>query len=178
MNFIDLLKIVFSFLSSILIVIIVCCLGQTHEFLFDFLLFWFSSKIILPLLRLVPRLSILPAPVQSRTWTARSAQRTRHGQRRQAKVEEDSSRLRLYLQAKLRAQTTQQTDKHTSIDQPKKERKKNQTKMNIRCAKPEDLMNMQHCNLLCLPENYQMKYYFYHGLTWWVGGRCVGWNCL
>jgi len=38
--------------------------------------------------------------------------------------------------------------------------------MNIRCAKPEDLMSMQHCNLLCLPENYQMKYYFYHGLTW------------
>ncbi|KAI4469943.1 n-terminal acetyltransferase [Holotrichia oblita] len=34
------------------------------------------------------------------------------------------------------------------------------------CAKPEDLMNMQHCNLLCLPENYQMKYYFYHGLSW------------
>ncbi|KAH0511417.1 N-alpha-acetyltransferase 11 [Microtus ochrogaster] len=23
-----------------------------------------------------------------------------------------------------------------------------------------------HCNLLCLPENYQMKYYFYHGLSW------------
>lgn len=38
--------------------------------------------------------------------------------------------------------------------------------MNVRCARPEDLMNMQHCNLLCLPENYQMKYYFYHGLTW------------
>lgn len=38
--------------------------------------------------------------------------------------------------------------------------------MNIRCAKPEDLMNMQNCNILCLPENYQMKYYFYHGLTW------------
>uniref|UniRef100_A0A182MH13 N-terminal amino-acid N(alpha)-acetyltransferase NatA n=1 Tax=Anopheles culicifacies TaxID=139723 RepID=A0A182MH13_9DIPT len=35
-----------------------------------------------------------------------------------------------------------------------------------RTRKPEDLMNMQHCNLLCLPENYQMKYYFYHGLTW------------
>jgi hypothetical protein len=32
--------------------------------------------------------------------------------------------------------------------------------------KPEDLMNMQHCNLLCLPENYQMKYYMYHGLSW------------
>ena len=30
----------------------------------------------------------------------------------------------------------------------------------------EDLMNMQHCNLLCLPENYQMKYYMYHGLSW------------
>jgi peptide alpha-N-acetyltransferase len=27
-------------------------------------------------------------------------------------------------------------------------------------------MNMQHCNLLCLPENYQMKYYLYHGLSW------------
>ncbi|XP_067931401.1 N-alpha-acetyltransferase 11-like [Watersipora subatra] len=38
--------------------------------------------------------------------------------------------------------------------------------MNIRNAKPEDLMNMQHCNLLCLPENYQLKYYFYHGLSW------------
>ncbi len=55
--------------------------------------------------------------------------------------------------------------------------------MNIRCAKvshekcysrqltfshsqPEDLLNMQHCNLLCLPENYQMKYYFYHALSW------------
>nr|CAG4648890.1 EOG090X0DSH [Polyphemus pediculus] len=34
------------------------------------------------------------------------------------------------------------------------------------CARPDDLMNMQHCNLLCLPENYQMKYYFYHGLSW------------
>nr|CAG4651333.1 EOG090X0DSH [Simocephalus serrulatus]SVE94504.1 EOG090X0DSH [Simocephalus serrulatus] len=38
--------------------------------------------------------------------------------------------------------------------------------MNIRCARPDDLMNMQHCNLLCLPENYQMKYFFYHGLSW------------
>ena len=38
--------------------------------------------------------------------------------------------------------------------------------MNIRVAKTEDLMNMQHCNLLCLPENYQMKYYMYHGLSW------------
>ena len=40
------------------------------------------------------------------------------------------------------------------------------SKMNVRCATPEDLMNMQHCNLLCLPENYQMKYYLYHGLSW------------
>ena len=38
--------------------------------------------------------------------------------------------------------------------------------VNVRLAKPDDLMNMQHCNLLCLPENYQMKYYFYHGLSW------------
>jgi hypothetical protein len=48
---------------------------------------------------------------------------------------------------------------------------------------PEDLMNMQHCNLLCLPENYQMKYFFYHGLSWpqlsYVAenekGHIVGW---
>ncbi|CAJ0935912.1 unnamed protein product, partial [Mesorhabditis belari] len=38
--------------------------------------------------------------------------------------------------------------------------------MNIRVATPQDLMNTQHCNLLCLPENYQMKYYFYHALSW------------
>lgn len=25
---------------------------------------------------------------------------------------------------------------------------------------------MQHCNLSCLPENYQMKYYLYHMLSW------------
>ncbi|KAK5975931.1 hypothetical protein GCK32_002409, partial [Trichostrongylus colubriformis] len=39
-------------------------------------------------------------------------------------------------------------------------------RMNIRCARPEDLINTQHANLLCLPENYQMKYYFYHALSW------------
>ncbi|XP_064399882.1 N-alpha-acetyltransferase 10-like isoform X2 [Halichondria panicea] len=38
--------------------------------------------------------------------------------------------------------------------------------MNIRNATAEDLLNMQNCNLLCLPENYQMKYYFYHALSW------------
>uniref|UniRef100_A0A1I8I8K0 N-terminal amino-acid N(alpha)-acetyltransferase NatA n=3 Tax=Macrostomum lignano TaxID=282301 RepID=A0A1I8I8K0_9PLAT len=38
--------------------------------------------------------------------------------------------------------------------------------MNIRNATPADLMNMQDCNLQCLPENYQMKYYLYHGLSW------------
>jgi len=36
----------------------------------------------------------------------------------------------------------------------------------IRQAEPEDLQNMQHCNLLCLPENYQLKYYMYHALSW------------
>jgi hypothetical protein len=30
----------------------------------------------------------------------------------------------------------------------------------------DDLMQMQHTNLTCLPENYQMKYYFYHLLSW------------
>merc|ERR1712002_678145 len=47
-----------------------------------------------------------------------------------------------------------------------KNRSLGNVKMNIRCTEPEDLMNMQHCNLLCLPENYQMKYYLYHGLSW------------
>lgn len=38
--------------------------------------------------------------------------------------------------------------------------------MNIRRATPDDLLDMQDCNLKCLPENYNMKYYFYHGLSW------------
>jgi len=29
-----------------------------------------------------------------------------------------------------------------------------------------DLPGMQACNLRCLPENYQLKYYLYHGLSW------------
>lgn len=38
--------------------------------------------------------------------------------------------------------------------------------INIRCANTDDLLNIQHCNLQCLPENYQMKYYLYHALSW------------
>jgi len=38
--------------------------------------------------------------------------------------------------------------------------------MNIRQATPEDLQGMQSCNLANLPENYQMKYYMYHIITW------------
>ena len=38
--------------------------------------------------------------------------------------------------------------------------------VNIRRATVEDLLEMQHCNLSCLPENYQMKYYLYHILSW------------
>jgi len=38
--------------------------------------------------------------------------------------------------------------------------------LNIRPATIDDLMAMQHANLLCLPENYQLKYYLYHALTW------------
>merc|ERR1712087_142014 len=40
------------------------------------------------------------------------------------------------------------------------------TMVSIRRATMEDLFQMQHCNLTCLPENYQMKYYFYHILSW------------
>jgi N-alpha-acetyltransferase 10/11 len=38
--------------------------------------------------------------------------------------------------------------------------------VNIRRARVEDLLAMQQCNLQCLPENYQLKYYFYHALSW------------
>ncbi|BFZ57420.1 N-terminal acetyltransferase A complex catalytic subunit ard1 [Savitreella phatthalungensis] len=54
--------------------------------------------------------------------------------------------------------------------------------MDIRRAKVDDLSGMQHANLSNLPENYVMKYYLYHALTWpslsFVGvdgrGRVVG----
>lgn len=29
-----------------------------------------------------------------------------------------------------------------------------------------DLLQVQNANLWCLPENYQMKYYYYHIMTW------------
>ncbi|KAF8592226.1 acyl-CoA N-acyltransferase [Ramaria rubella] len=38
--------------------------------------------------------------------------------------------------------------------------------MNIRLARAEDLMGMQACNLNNLPENYTLRYYLYHALTW------------
>mmetsp|Transcript_26828 Transcript_26828/g.104161 ORF Transcript_26828/g.104161 Transcript_26828/m.104161 type:complete len:144 (-) Transcript_26828:481-912(-) len=38
--------------------------------------------------------------------------------------------------------------------------------VNIRLANADDLLAMQTVNLSCLPENYQMKYYFYHILSW------------
>jgi N-alpha-acetyltransferase 10/11 len=49
-------------------------------------------------------------------------------------------------------------------------------------AEVSDLIQMQTTNLWCLPENYQMKYYFYHALSWpqllWVAedhsGKIVG----
>eukprot|EP01002_Notosolenus_urceolatus_P006584 NODE_2758_length_1046_cov_26.166499_g2303_i0.p1 GENE.NODE_2758_length_1046_cov_26.166499_g2303_i0~~NODE_2758_length_1046_cov_26.166499_g2303_i0.p1 ORF type:complete len:267 (+),score=90.88 NODE_2758_length_1046_cov_26.166499_g2303_i0:168-968(+) len=52
----------------------------------------------------------------------------------------------------------------------------------IRRATHDDLLKMQRCNLFCLPENYQYKYYLYHLLSWpqllFVGedydGRIVG----
>lgn len=38
--------------------------------------------------------------------------------------------------------------------------------MSIRRAKPEDFLNIQHCNVLCLAENYHMRYYQYIGASW------------
>jgi peptide alpha-N-acetyltransferase len=36
----------------------------------------------------------------------------------------------------------------------------------IRQASVQDLFAIQACNLHNLPENYQMKYYMYHALSW------------
>ena len=38
--------------------------------------------------------------------------------------------------------------------------------VSIRRAESDDLLAMQAANLHCLPENYQMKYYMYHALSW------------
>jgi len=38
--------------------------------------------------------------------------------------------------------------------------------MNIRLATADDLMGMQAANLTNLPENYVMKFWIYHALTW------------
>ncbi|CAO1632973.1 unnamed protein product [Sympodiomycopsis kandeliae] len=38
--------------------------------------------------------------------------------------------------------------------------------MDIRQATPEDLLGMQSTNLHNLPENYTMRYYLYHSMTW------------
>ncbi|RDB22548.1 N-terminal acetyltransferase A complex catalytic subunit ard1 [Hypsizygus marmoreus] len=38
--------------------------------------------------------------------------------------------------------------------------------VNVRPVKVDDLMGMQACNLQNLPENYTMKYYLYHAMTW------------
>lgn len=36
----------------------------------------------------------------------------------------------------------------------------------IRQAKANDLLQLQAANLMCLPENYQFRYYMYHQLLW------------
>lgn len=38
--------------------------------------------------------------------------------------------------------------------------------VSIRKFQVSDLQHIQLCNLLSLPENYQMKYYFYHFIAW------------
>ncbi|KAI1764109.1 acyl-CoA N-acyltransferase [Hypoxylon sp. FL1150] len=38
--------------------------------------------------------------------------------------------------------------------------------MDIRCLEPRDIPLIQHANLENLPENYFMKYYLYHALSW------------
>lgn len=36
----------------------------------------------------------------------------------------------------------------------------------IRRATIDDVFTIQQNNLYCLPENYQIKYYYYHSMTW------------
>ncbi len=38
--------------------------------------------------------------------------------------------------------------------------------VSIRNFEMEDLLQIQNCNLLSLPENYQLKYYFYNFISW------------
>jgi len=38
--------------------------------------------------------------------------------------------------------------------------------MNVRSMRVDDVIGMQACNLQNLPENYTMKYYLYHAMTW------------
>ncbi len=38
--------------------------------------------------------------------------------------------------------------------------------VSIRVATLDDIFQIQQTNLTCLPENYQMKYYLYHILSW------------
>eukprot|EP01130_Rhizamoeba_saxonica_P002517 TRINITY_DN12307_c0_g1_i1.p1 TRINITY_DN12307_c0_g1~~TRINITY_DN12307_c0_g1_i1.p1 ORF type:complete len:162 (+),score=34.98 TRINITY_DN12307_c0_g1_i1:57-542(+) len=38
--------------------------------------------------------------------------------------------------------------------------------VSIRRATVDDLLAMQETNLNCLPENYQMKYYMFHSISW------------
>lgn len=57
---------------------------------------------------------------------------------------------------------TQHRHKHTNSLFHKTKKKM----VSIRRATTDDLPDMQHCNLSCLPENYEMKYYLYHELSW------------
>lgn len=38
--------------------------------------------------------------------------------------------------------------------------------MDVRVLRVEDIPHVQHTNLTNLPENYFLKYYLYHALTW------------
>ena len=38
--------------------------------------------------------------------------------------------------------------------------------VNIRQATPADMINLQQCNIINLPENYNYMYYVYHVMSW------------
>jgi len=45
--------------------------------------------------------------------------------------------------------------------------------LSLRRAEVDDLVTMQMANTSCLPENYFIKYYWYHALTWPANLHCA-----
>eukprot|EP00915_Cephaloidophora_sp_WS-2016_P008749 GHVH01012245.1.p1 GENE.GHVH01012245.1~~GHVH01012245.1.p1 ORF type:complete len:179 (+),score=13.41 GHVH01012245.1:24-560(+) len=49
--------------------------------------------------------------------------------------------------------------------------------LSLRRVEIDDHLSMQNVNTMCLPENYSMKYYWYHALSWPQNLHCVTTPC-